>query len=132
MPDPVALGAATGPSATDATSAASTPAQQPDPAETRMFARMMQDAPPLDPTSSGSLQDAAKAYAAQLGGHVRSYEDMRRSMLESIDLADPVKTMFALTDHSMQAQMMFARLHISTALASSATSLFGTLLRNQQ
>jgi hypothetical protein len=131
MPDPVALGAAAAPSAADAASPTAT-AQQLDPAETRMFARMMQDAPLPDPVAGGSLQDAAKAYAAQLGGHVRSYEDMRRTMLESIDLTDPVKTMFSLTDHSMQAQMMFARLHISTALASSATSLFGTLLRNQQ
>jgi hypothetical protein len=27
---------------------------------------------------------------------------------------------------------MFAKLHISTGLASAATSLFGTLLKNQQ
>jgi len=66
------------------------------------------------------------------GGSVRSFEEMRASMLQSIDLNDPIRTMFVLTDHAMEAHAMFARLHISTGLASAATSLFGTLLKNQQ
>jgi len=131
MTDPVAL-------ATPAADVAATGAQQGapaqhrlDPVETRMFARMMQGAPPAA-SAPATLRDAAMAYASQLTGNTRSYEEMRRSMLESIDLSDPIKTMFALTDQSMQAHMMFARLHISTGLASAATSLFGTLLKNQQ
>jgi hypothetical protein len=79
-----------------------------------------------------ALGDAAKSLAAQFSGNVRSYEDMRKSMLESIDMSDPIKTMFVMTDHSMEAHMMFAKMHISTGLASAATSLFGTLLKNQQ
>jgi hypothetical protein len=112
----------------------SQPAGQLDPAETRMFANMMQGMPAAAPpgTAGSSLRDAAMAYAAQLSGNVRSVEDMRRSMLESVDLSDPIKTMFALTDHSMEAHTMFAKLHISTGLASAATSLFSTLLKNQQ
>ncbi|HET7868299.1 MAG TPA: hypothetical protein VFL86_28140 [Burkholderiaceae bacterium] len=106
-----------------------------DPGDTRLFAQMMNGTPPPGAQatfSSGSLGDAAQAYAAQLTGHSRSLEDIRRSMLESVDFNDPLKTMFAMTDHSMQAHMSFAKLHISTGLASAATSLFGSLLKNQQ
>lgn len=106
-----------------------------DPAETKLFANMMQgvQVPPI-PVGGGpsALGDAAKAIAAQLTGNVRSYDEMRRSMLESMDLSDPIKTMFMLTDHTMEAHTMFAKLHISTGLASAATGLFGTLLKNQQ
>lgn len=104
-----------------------------DPSETRMFANLMQGAPmPPSGGGGGTLRDTAMAYAAQLSGNVRSAEEMRRSMLESVDLNDPIKTMFALTDHSMEAHSTFAKLHISTGLASAATSLFSTLLKNQQ
>ena len=137
MTDPVALAAA------KPAEIASTQQQQPsagaaqrfDPADTKLFANMMQGMPVPPPSVAGgpsTLGDAAKALAAQLSGNVRSYEDMRRSMLESMDLSDPIKTMFALTDHSMEAHTMFAKLHISTGLASAATGLFGTLLKNQQ
>jgi hypothetical protein len=131
MTDPVAPAATAADVA--ATSAPRTSPQQLDPADTRMFANLMQGVtPPAGSAGPGALRDAAMAYAAQLSGNVSSYEEMRRSMLQSIDLADPIKSMFALTDHSMQAHMMFAKLHISTGLASAATSLFGTLLKNQQ
>jgi hypothetical protein len=104
------------------------------PGETQMFAKLMQGAP-MQATAvmdTGSISDAAKAMAAQLSGNVRSFEDMRRSMLESVDFRDPIKTMFVMTDHSLEAHMMFTKMHISTGLASAATSLFGTLLKNQQ
>ena len=130
MTDPVALGAAAADIA-----AANAPRATPrlDPAETKMFANMMQGVPmPAGGAGPSSLRDAAMAYAAQFSGNVRSFEEMRRSMLDSIDMSDPIKTMFAMTDHSMQAHTMFAKLHISTGLASAATSLFGTLLKNQQ
>lgn len=136
MTDPVALAAAPAQATGSASSTAAPQApRQFDPAETKMFANMMQGVatPPASVTGGPSaLGDAAKALAAQLGGNVRSYEEMRRSMLESIDLSDPIKTMFVMTDHAMEAHVMFAKLHISTGLASAATSLFGTLLKNQQ
>ncbi|MED5622304.1 hypothetical protein [Ideonella sp. BN130291] len=108
-----------------------------DPGQARMFARLMGPgglaAAGFSPAAApDTLQGAAQALAAQLGGNVRSFEEMRASMLQSIDLSDPIRTMFALTDHAMEAQMTFAKLHISTGLASAATSLFGTLLKNQQ
>jgi len=134
MTDPVTLSMPP----VDATTASQAQAPTPktfDPGETRMFANLMQGMP-TPPTGAGgapsALHDAAMAYASQLNGNTRSYEEMRRSLLESIDLSDPIKSMFLLTDHSMQAQMMFTKLHISTGLASAATSLFGTLLKNQQ
>ncbi len=131
MTDPVALSAPAADMA--ATHAPGSHAAQLDPGETRMFANMMQGvAMPPSAGGASTLRDAAMSYAAQLSGNVRSYEDMRRSMLQSIDLSDPIKTMFALTDHSMEAHSTFARLHISTGLASAATSLFSTLLKNQQ
>jgi len=143
MTDPVASSAAAGalPSeaasaATAAPSAAAPPSAGPsqfDPGETRMFANMMQGMQATGGTAAPSaIGDAAKSLAAQLSGNVRSIEDMRKSMLESIDFADPIKTMFVMTDHAMEANMMFARMHISTGLASAATSLFGSLLKNQQ
>ena len=135
MTEPVAMSL----QAADAMAAAQAPASPASssfhPGETRMFANLMQGLP--QPPGGvggapGALHDAAMAYATQLSGNVRSYEEMRRSMLESIDLSDPIKSMFVLTDHNMQAQMVFAKLHISTGLASAATSLFGSLLKNQQ
>jgi len=132
MTDPVSLAAPAADVAATGAARAAPAAQRLDPAETRMFARLMQGAAPVESTGPGTLRDAAMAYASQLTGNSRSYEEIRRGMLESIDLSDPIKTMFALTDQSMQAHMMFAKLHISTGLASAATSLFGTLLRNQQ
>jgi hypothetical protein len=135
MTDPVAIAGATAAPpeiAAPAARQAASPAPF-APGETQMFAKLMQGAPPQATVSgTGSLGDAAKALAAQLSGNVRSFEDVRRSMLESIDLTDPVKTMFVMTDHSMEAHMMFTKMHISTGLASAATSLFGTLLKNQQ
>jgi hypothetical protein len=108
-----------------------------DPGETRMFASMMHGSPGAAAAPSASngttvFGDTAKSLAAQFSGNERSYEDLRRSMLQSVDLSDPIKTMFVMTDHSMEAHMMFAKMHISTGLASAATSLFGTLLKNQQ
>ncbi|MDH6594274.1 hypothetical protein M2165_004163 [Variovorax sp. TBS-050B] len=143
MTDPVASSAAAGAlppeaasAATAAPSAAAPPSAGPsqfDPGETRMFANMMQGMQATGGTAAPSaIGDAAKSLAAQLSGNVRSIEDMRKSMLESIDFADPIKTMFVMTDHAMEANMMFARMHISTGLASAATSLFGSLLKNQQ
>jgi hypothetical protein len=136
MTDPVASGAAAA-----ATPEIAGPAQQQAnaasrfaPGDTQMFAKLMQGAPAHTMTAmdTGSISDAAKAMAAQLSGNVRSFEDMRRSMLESVDFRDPIKTMFVMTDHSLEAHMMFTKMHISTGLASAATSLFGTLLKNQQ
>lgn len=134
MTDPIAVGAvgAAAPSANSSPAAGAQTAKLPDPAETRMFANLMHGVPASVSHGPNSLSDAARAYAAQLSGNVRSHEEIRRSMLESIDLTDPIKTMFVLTDHSMQAHAMFTRLHVSTGLANAATSLFGTLLKNQQ
>lgn len=135
MTDPVALAAQPAEIAATQQQQAAGSAQRFDPADTKLFANMMQGMPVPPPSVAGgpsTLGDAAKAVAAQLSGNVRSYEDMRRSMLEAMDLSDPIKTMFVLTDHSMEAHTMFAKLHISTGLASAATGLFGTLLKNQQ
>jgi len=134
MTDPIALAAS--PNAA-ASVAPATPTQPPlDPGETRVFAHMMMGggALPGGAVAGGAspIRDAAMAYAAQLSGNHRSLEELRSGMLAAYDPSDPVKTMFAMTDLSMQAQTTFAKLHISTGLASAATSLFGTLLKNQQ
>lgn len=139
-PPEVANSAASAASAASPSSTASTAGPQAaspsrfEPGETRMFAHMMQgvQAPPSALAAPSALGDAARSLAAQLSGNTRSMEDMRKSMLESIDFSDPIKTMFVMTDHAMEANMMFARMHISTGLASAATSLFGGLLKNQQ
>lgn len=141
MTDPIASAAASAPPPEVAGPGAAQQQQQQqgagnphfDPGDTRMFANMMQGVQAPGGTAAPSaIGDAAKSLAAQFSGNVRSYEEMRHSMLESIDLSDPIKTMFVMTDHAMEAHMMFAKMHISTGLASAATSLFGTLLKNQQ
>lgn len=104
-----------------------------DAGETRMFANMMQNLPPVSAAVSppSAFSDAAKAVAVRLGGQEVSLEDLRRSMLESVDLRDPIKSMLSMTDHSMQAHALFAKLHIASGLAGATTSLFGGLLKNQ-
>jgi hypothetical protein len=103
------------------------------PAQTRIFATLMQA--PLENTSSpgapGAFSDMAAALTTRIG-KTRSFEEIRHSMLASFDIHDPIGSMFAMTSDAMEAQMLFTRLHISTSLASAATSLFGSLLKGQQ
>jgi hypothetical protein len=82
--------------------------------------------------TSNATRSAATALAAKVGGGYRSFEDIRASMMRSLDPSNPMQTMFAMTSLSIEAQATFTRLHLSSSLASAATSLFGTLLRNQQ
>jgi hypothetical protein len=89
-------------------------------------------APTGQSSEFASLRQTMGRVASPLAEGWRSPEQMRSDLLSSIDMSDPVKTMVALADHSIEAQGMFAKLHISTSLASAATSLFGSLLRNQQ
>jgi hypothetical protein len=132
MTDPVASAGA----AAEITALQAPQAQTPplDAGETRMFANMMQNLPPVPQSVSppSAFRDAAMAVAVKLGGgQEKTLDELRRSMLESIDLHDPLKTMVVMTDHSMQAHAMFAKLHIATGLAGATTSLFGGLLKNQ-
>ena len=98
-----------------------------------MFATLMQG--PGSSASSGGTPgahgDIATSLSAQLNDS-RSFEEIRRSMLQSYDPHDPIGSMFAITSNAMEAQALFSKLHISTSLASAATSLFGNLLKNQQ
>ena len=106
-----------------------------DQAETKEFAQLMAGKPPGHPSLANTpsvLGDAAKAYAAQLAGQARPLDEMRRSMLQSINPRDPLMSMVALTNHSMEAHETFVRMHISMGLAGAASSLFNTLLKNQQ
>ena len=70
--------------------------------------------------------------ASQLGGQTRSFEDMRRGMLTSIDFSDPIKSMYLVTDASIQMQTLATRYHMGMGLATAATGLFNGLLKNQQ
>jgi len=139
MIDPIAQSTAVAPAAPGSAAAATAvanatqpPAALP-PAETRMFATLMQgsgSAAAAAPSSS-AFSDVAASLGNQFG-KTRSFEEIRHSMLNSFDPSDPIKSMFAMTSDGMEAHMLFARLHISTSLASAATSLFGSLLKNQQ
>jgi len=127
--DPIATAA---PAALAAASPAA-PTQTPvplDPADTKMFASMMKAGDLAAPASASAPTDAAKSFAAQFED-TRSFEEIRSSMLQSYDPHDPIKSMFTMASNGMEAQMLFSKLHIATSLASSATSLFGSLLKNQ-
>jgi len=137
MIDPIAQSTAaassapgTAAAATAAAAAAQPPAALP-PAETRMFATLMQGSPVAPTPSGGAFSDVAASLGTQFG-KTRSFEEIRHSMLNSFDPSDPIKSMFVMTSDGMEAHMLFTRLHISTSLASAATSLFGSLLKNQQ
>jgi hypothetical protein len=133
MTDPIALSASADVAVSSAPAQLRTPL---DPADTRMFASLMGQGGAVPPAevSGGpnALRDAAMHFAEQFSAKGRSLEEMRSTMLASVDPNDPVKTMFAMTDLSMQAHATFSKLHIASGLASAATSLFGTLLKNQQ
>lgn len=102
------------------------------PTDTHLFATLMQGASATAPLASpGALGTIGSSFAAQFS-NTRSFEEIRHSMLQSFDASDPLKSMFMMTSDAMEAQMLFSKLHISTSLASSATSLFGNLLKNQQ
>jgi hypothetical protein len=127
MTDPVAILAASAPQPAAASASAPTHFAQ---ADTRMFATLMQGAPALDPAATPTPGDVAHSIAAQFG-NTRSFDEIRTSMLQAYDPRDPIKSMFTVASNGMEAQMLFSRLHIATSLASSATSLFGSLLKNQ-
>ena len=127
MTDPVAVLAASAPQPAAATAR---PTPHFEAADTRMFATLMQGAPALDPAATPTPGDIAHSFAAQFG-NTRSFDEIRASMLKAYDPSDPIKSMFTVASDGMEAQMLFSRLHIATSLASSATSLFGSLLKNQ-
>jgi len=137
MIDPIAQSTAAVPGApgTAAAATAATVAAQPpaalQPAETRMFATLMQGGSVAAAPESGAFSDIAASLGTQFG-KTRSFEEIRHSMLTSFDPSDPIKSMFVMTSDGIEAHMLFTRLHISTSLASAATSLFGNLLKNQQ
>ena len=129
MTDPIAT-AAPAALATASPSATTQAPLQLEPADTRMFASMMRSEDLAAPGAPGASRDAVKSFAAQFED-MRSFEEIRTSMLQSYDPHDPIKSMFTMASNGMEAQMLFSKLHIATSLASSATSLFGSLLKNQ-
>ena len=127
MTDPIAVLAANAPQVTATTTP---PPTQFEPADTRMFATLMQGQPALDPAATPTPGDVAHRFSAEFG-NTRSFDEIRTSMLKSYDPGDPIRSMFTVASNGMEAQMLFSKLHIATSLASSATSLFGNLLKNQ-
>ena len=137
MTDPIALTTVAAQAAAPGSAAAATTASQAaalPPAETQMFATLMKGATGVAPSAAGTpggFGTVSTSFVEQWS-NTRSFEDIRHSMLQSFDAGDPIKSMFAMTSNAMEAQMLFSKLHISTSLASAASSLFGNLLKNQQ
>jgi len=137
MTDPIALTTVAAQAAAPGSAAAATTASQAaalPPAETQMFATLMKGATGIAPSAAGTpggFGTVSTSFVEQWS-NTRSFEDIRHSMLQSFDAGDPIKSMFMMTSNAMEAQMLFSKLHISTSLASAATSLFGNLLKNQQ
>jgi len=137
MTDPIALTTVAAQVAAPGSAAAATTASEAaalPPAETQMFATLMKGATGIAPSAAGTpggFGTVSTSFVEQWS-NTRSFEDIRHSMLQSFDAGDPIKSMFAMTSNAMEAQMLFSKLHISTSLASAASSLFGNLLKNQQ
>jgi hypothetical protein len=137
MTDPIALTTVAAQVAAPGSAAAATtaaPAAALPPAETQMFATLMKGATGIAPPAAGTpgAFGTVSASFVEQWSNTRSFEDIRHSMLQSFDAGDPIKSMFVMTSNAMEAQALFSKLHISTSLASAASSLFGNLLKNQQ
>lgn len=96
--------------------------------------------PPVDLTGANSPMNAgspidpgeARQFAEILGTPGRSFDDMRHSLLSQVDSADPIKTMYAMTDVTIEAQNLSLKYSLATGLTSAVVSLFGTMLRSNQ
>jgi hypothetical protein len=102
-----------------------------DPRETKVFAALMAPGGAQSGSAGTAVSSAATALAAQLRD-LRSVDEIRRSMLESLDPSDPVLSMWQLTDASVEMQATFQKMHLAAGLASAATGMVGLLLKNQQ
>jgi hypothetical protein len=132
MSDPLSVST----SAIQATAGLGGPAQplRLDPNEARSFAAHMQGPAAAAPAHAGSataVPDWLRSMAEPLQS-TRAVADMQRGMMAAVNLNDPTATMVALTNFSFESTQVMTRLHLCTSLASSVTSLFSGLLKNQQ
>lgn len=113
-----------------APSALSTPPAEP--AQARVFAALMNGEPsPVASMGSHSnvLGAVAMNWAESLAKHPTPHE-MHRSLMDLFDPNDLIKTQILMTEQSFHVTAAFTKLHIASNLASAATSLFGSLLKN--
>src|SRR5687767_4768487 len=80
--------------------------------------------PQIDP------QQARQFATEMLGPPQRSFDEMRTSLLAQVDHADPIKTMYAMTDVTLEAHGLSLKYSLATGLTSAVVSLFGTMLKN--
>lgn len=75
------------------------------------------------------LQHARDFATEMLGAPQRSFDEMRTSLLAQVDHSDPIKTMYAMTDVTLEAHDLGLRYSLATGLTSAVVSLFGTMLK---
>ncbi|HEX6706142.1 MAG TPA: hypothetical protein VF169_15375 [Albitalea sp.] len=77
--------------------------------------------------------DEARRFAAEIASvPTRSFDEMRASLLSQVDSHDPIRTMYAMTDVSIEAQNLSMKYSLATGLTSAVVGLFGTMLKSQQ
>jgi len=77
--------------------------------------------------------DEARRFAGELASvPSRSFDEMRASLLSQVDSHDPIRTMYAMADVSIEAQNLSMKYSLATGLTSAVAGLFGTLLKSQQ
>lgn len=76
------------------------------------------------------LQNAQLFAREMLGPAPRSFDEMRHSLLQQVDHSDPIRTMYAMADVTLEAQGVALKYSLATGLTSAVVGLFGTMLKS--
>jgi hypothetical protein len=103
------------------------------PADTKRFHSMMQrhSIHSTDNSIGASVRQVSDALEARFGGATHSLSEAGRGLMD-IDFADPIKAQLMTANYTVEALGHFNKLHIAVTMATAATSLLGTFLKNPQ
>jgi len=76
------------------------------------------------------VQQAQLFAREMLGPAPRSFDEMRHSLLSQVNHADPIQTMYAMTDVTLEAHGVALKYSLATGLTSAVVGLFGTMLKS--
>ncbi|MEW6706084.1 MAG: hypothetical protein AB1430_14660 [Pseudomonadota bacterium] len=76
------------------------------------------------------LQQAQSFAREMLGPAPRSFAEMRQSLLTQVDHSDPIRTMYAMADVTLEAHDVTLKYSLATGLTSAVVGLFGTMLKS--
>ncbi|SPA55666.1 hypothetical protein CBM2638_B40047 [Cupriavidus taiwanensis] len=128
-------------------SPAAAPAAQPDPADARQFAQMVQQGRAADGSRTAHVTQAADPTSTTLGNAIRaSYvsageesarqaarlQELRDGMFASIYEGSTSEVVYQAMLLQTQSLELFSSIHVTSSIGSAGTNLFNSLLKNQQ